>query len=59
MHHNSEQPASFRNAVSDLDIRPARLRIAARVVVHQNQCAGTNIERLPNDFAGVDCRLVN
>ena len=54
-----EQPPGFRDAARDVDVGPARLRVAARVVVHQDQCARAYVERFLDHFARMDRRLVD
>jgi hypothetical protein len=57
--HNAKQASGFGDAVGDLDVCAAGFWTSARVVLHQNQRAGPNVECLPDDFARVDCCLVD
>ena len=56
---DTQKPSGLGNALGDLNIGLARLGISARVIMHQNQRASTNIEAALDHFARVNTGLVN
>lgn len=59
VHHDAEQAACLGDPACDLDVGPAGLGIPAGVVVHEDHRGRTHVERLTDDLARVDRRLVD
>lgn len=59
VNHDPEQAPGFGDAPRDVDIGPARLGIAAWMIVDQNHRARADVERLLNHLARMDRGFVD
>src|SRR5262245_30566921 len=57
MHAQIEQRGALDELTREPKILPRRCRIAARMVVHENQRGGAFSERWPQDLAGMNQRV--
>lgn len=54
-----ERPAGLGDPPCGLDIAPAGGRVAGRVIVGEDQCRRSDLERPPHDLAGIDRGLAH
>lgn len=59
VHRHAKQSARFHNAVGNLNVGAARLRVSARVIMRQNYRHRTDVQRTADDFTRVDRSLVD
>src|SRR3546814_4945722 len=52
-----ERPANLIELAGDRDILIARARVAARMIVDENDRSGIEFERAPEDCPGIDRKL--
>ena len=59
VHGDAQSLARLDDLAGDLDVLLAGLRVAAGMVVHQDQRCRAEVERALDHLPGVDCRLID
>jgi hypothetical protein len=59
VHRNAQTLAGIDDRARDLDVGAAGGGVARRVVVHQDDCGGAQVDRTADHFAHMDLRLID
>lgn len=59
MHRDTERFCRIDDRFRHVDIGPRRCRVAARMVVHQDDCGGGKLQRTPHHLTWIDRRMID